>query len=57
MCNKMKIAYKISKEKNILEICKDKLNISSRLFTKLKNEHIYSPDRIFGIFSSKFDFT
>ena len=41
MNNKMKIDYKISNEKSVLEICKDKLNISSRLFTKLKNEHIY----------------
>lgn len=41
MNNKMKIEYKISNEKSVLEICKDKLNISSRLFTKLKNEHIY----------------
>ena len=41
MCNKMKIDYKINNEKNVLEICKDKLNISSRLFTKLKKEHIY----------------
>ena len=41
MCNKMKIYYKINNEKNVLEICKDKLNISSRLFTKLKKEHIY----------------
>ena len=41
MYNKMKIDYKINNEKNILEICKNKLNISSRLFTKLKKEHIY----------------
>ncbi len=41
MNNKMKIDYKISNEKTVLEICKDKLNISSRLFSKLKNEHIY----------------
>ena len=41
MYNKMKIDYKINNEKNVLEICKDKLNISSRLFTKLKKEHIY----------------
>lgn len=41
MYNKMKIDYRINNEKNVLEICKDKLNISSRLFTKLKKEHIY----------------
>ena len=41
MYDKMKINYVINNEKNVLEICKDKLNISSRLFTKLKNEHIY----------------
>ena len=38
MYDKMKINYVINNEKNVLEICKDKLNISSRLFTKLKNE-------------------
>ena len=46
MYNKMIIDYIISNEKNILEICKDKLNISSRLFTKLKNEHIYLNNKI-----------
>ena len=39
--NNMKINYKVTDEKNVLEICKNKLNISSRLFTRLKNKHIY----------------
>ena len=34
-----------------MEICKDKLNISSRLFTKLKNEHIYLNNKILNSYT------
>lgn len=37
----MELKYIIKDEKNISEICKDKLHISSRLFTKIKKNNIY----------------
>ena len=51
MFNNMKIDYKVNNEKSVLEICKDKLHISSRLFTKLKNEHIYLNNHILNTYT------
>lgn len=49
--NKMIIEYKITNEKSVLEICKDKLHISSRLFAKLKKEHIYLNNKLLNTYT------